>query len=65
MSIKAMQRVIGAVRWWPLWRDRDGVISIETALVGTVLTIMTLGVVDFSMAYTRISEKSCRCSCSF
>jgi Flp pilus assembly protein TadG len=58
MSTRIMRRVFSAARRWSLWRSQDGVISIETALVGSVMAIMSLGVVDFSLAYTRMSEMS-------
>ena len=37
-------------------KDRQGVVSVETAVIGAVISILALGVVDFSMAYSRKSE---------
>lgn len=41
-----------------LLRDIKGVVSVETAIIGSVLSVMAIGVVDFSMAYSRQSQMS-------
>mgnify|MGYP003627980657 CR=1 FL=1 len=58
MSVNVTRKLFKAISQWPLIRNSDGLISVETALIGTVLSIMSLGIVDFSMAYTRSSEMS-------
>ena len=42
----------------PSLNDRRGVISVETAIIGSVISILALGIVDFSLAYSRKSEMS-------
>ena len=39
-------------------RDIKGIVSVETAIIGSVLSIMALAIVDFSMAYSRQSQMS-------
>lgn len=39
-------------------RDAKGVVSVETAIIGSVLSVMAIGVFDFSMAYSRQSQMS-------
>lgn len=38
--------------------DRRGVISIEVAILASVLSLLAVGVIDFSLAYARQSEMS-------
>jgi hypothetical protein len=40
----------------PTLGDIKGVVSVETAIIGSVLSVMALGIVDFSMAYSRQSQ---------
>ena len=39
-------------------RDRKGVVSVETAIIGSVISVLALGLVDFSMAFSRQSQMS-------
>lgn len=38
--------------------DRKGVVTVELAILATVLSLMAIGVLDFSLAYVRQSEMS-------
>ncbi len=51
-------RVVSFLSPAPALRDERGVISVETAIIGIVLSGMAIGVTDFSLAFTRQSEMS-------
>jgi len=58
MSHSLFKRAARSVSPAALLRDIRGVISIETAVMASVLSVVALGVFDFSMAYSRQSELS-------
>lgn len=41
-----------------LLKDRRGIVSVETAVIASVLSGLAIGVVDFSLAFSRQSEMS-------
>lgn len=51
-------RALRTVSLQRLLRDSRGIISIETAVMASVISVLALGVFDFSMAYSRQSELS-------
>lgn len=58
MVISILNKVARRLPVIAVLRDRRGIISVETAVIGAVLSILALSVVDFSMAYSRQSEMS-------
>lgn len=58
MSKSFLCGILGKFNPIPALRDIKGVVSVETAIVGSVLSILALGVVDFSMAFSRQSQMS-------
>ena len=58
MSLSYLKQAVRRLSLRAILRDRQGVISVETAIIGMVFTVLAIGVVDFSMAYSRKSEMS-------
>ena len=56
MESTVFQRALRKLSEVPILRDRRGIVSVETAIIGSVISILALGIVDFSMAYSRKSE---------
>lgn len=58
MPISLLKRTLSRVSPLPALRDRKGMASVELAIIGSVLSALAIGVVDFSLAYSRQSEMS-------
>jgi len=56
MKPSILRRALLKLATRPVFSDNRGIVSVETAIIGSVISILALGVVDFSMAYSRKSE---------
>lgn len=56
MKKSLLRHALRRIATIPVLRDKRGIVSVETAIVGSVISILALGVLDFSMAYSRKSE---------
>ena len=56
MKTSRLRRALLKFAKLPVFCDKRGIVSVETAVIGSVISILALGVVDFSLAYSRKSE---------
>lgn len=58
MSKSLLKRAFGFLSPVSMLRDRGGLVSLETAVFASLFTVLAIGALDFSLAYTRQSEMS-------
>ncbi len=58
MSASLLKHIFSVRIMLSALRDRSGVVTVETAIIASVLSGMAIGIVDFSLAYSRQSEMS-------
>ena len=58
MSNSKLKRAFRFLSPVSMLRDRGGMVSLETAVFASLFSVLAIGVLDFSLAYTRQSEMS-------